>query len=228
MELFLLSFKKAIDLILSGDTATYQAIFLSIKVGFTATAIATIIGLPISLILSTKQFRGRNLLITIFNALMGLPSVVVGLIGYGLLSHNGILGMLNILFTPTAIIIGDVLLGIPTMVAIAESVLSDYHKKIDETVKTLGVPPFHSQIVLLKESIYGIMGAISACFGRIFEEVGAAMMIGGNILGLTRTMTTAIALETTKGEFARGVALGIILLSISVSVNIALQWFKKR
>jgi len=228
VELFLSSFKNAINLILSGDTATYQAIFLSIKVGFTATAIATIIGLPISLILSTKQFRGRNFLITIFNALMGLPSVVVGLIGYGLLSHNGILGMLNILFTPTAIIIGDVLLGIPTVIAIAESVLSDYHKKIDETIKTLGVPPLESQIVLLKESVYGIMGAISACFGRIFEEVGAAMMIGGNILGLTRTMTTAIALETTKGEFARGVALGIILLSISVSVNIALQWFKKR
>ncbi len=226
--MFLSSFKNAIDLILSGDAATYQAIFLSIKVGFTATAIATIIGLPISLILSTKQFRGRNFLITIFNALMGLPSVVVGLLGYGLLSHNGILGMLNILFTPTAIIIGDVLLGIPTVVAIAESVLSDYHKKIDETIKTLGVSPFKGQIVLLKESIYGIMGAISAGFGRIFEEVGAAMMIGGNILGLTRTMTTAIALETTKGEFARGVALGIILLSISVSVNIALQWFKKR
>jgi len=228
VELFLSSFKNAIELIISGDPATYQAIALSIKVGFVATTIAAIIGLPIALMLSTKRFRGRALLVTIFNASMGLPSVVVGLVGYGLLSHKGILGMFNLLFTPYAIIMGDVMLGIPTVVAIAESSLSDYYKKVEETIKTLSLSRLDGNILLIKESIYGIMGAVSACFGRIFEEVGAAMMLGGNIMGITRTMTTAIALETTKGEFARGVALGMILLSISISVNIALQWFKKR
>ncbi len=228
MDPFLSSFKTAIDLILSGDSTTYQAIFLSMKVGFFATTIAAITGLPIAIILVTKRFRGRSFLITIFNAFMGLPSVVVGLVGYGLLSHRGILGMLDLLFTPYAIIIGDVMLGIPTMVAMTESALSDYHDKVDETIKTLSISTIDGNILLVKESIYGIMGAVSACFGRIFEEVGAAMMLGGNIMGITRTMTTAIELETTKGEFARGVAIGIILLSISISVNVTLQWFKKR
>jgi tungstate transport system permease protein len=187
-----------------------------------------LIGIPVGLWLGINRFRGRRLIITLLNTLMALPTVVVGLVLFGLFSRQGPLGSLGLLFTPWAMIAGQTVLAAPIVANYVLAAVSGSDRRIMDTALTLGATPYQAGIQLLKEIRYGVMAAVIAGFGRVIAEVGVAMMLGGNIRGLTRTMTTAIALETSKGEFAFGLSLGIVLLGVALFVNLFLNFLQQR
>ncbi len=228
MDYILNGLKHAIVLIFSFDREVFEIVGLSLYCSSIATLLSSVCGVPSGYIIGTKSFRGKGALVTLFNTLMALPTVVVGLFCYSFLSHRGPLGFIHLLFTPWAIIIGEVILAYPIVTSISISVTQGIDPKIRETSLTLGASPFQSVRSVLFEGRIGYLAAVVAGFGRVVAEVGAAMMLGGNIKGLTRTIPTAIALETSKGEFAFGLALGIILLSLSFAVNIFLYRLRGR
>ena len=172
------------------------------------------------------QFPGRRLLLSTFNTLLALPAVVVGLTVYMLLSRSGPLGDLRLLFTQQAMIIGQIILCLPILVAMGHSAIQAADRRAWETALTLGAPPWRAMLTLMHEVRFGLMSAVIAAFGRVIAEVGSSMMVGGNILNYTRNIPTAIALETSKGEFAQGIALGIVLLAMALGLNFALAFFQ--
>jgi tungstate transport system permease protein len=220
--------KQAGILIVSLDPEIYEIVGLSLYCSLTATLIASVFGLPAGFFISHFQFRGKKSLITLFNTLMALPTVVVGLFCYSFLSRQGPLGFIGLLFTPWAIIIGEVILAFPIVTALSITAAEAINPKIRETSLTLGASPTQSLQAVFFEGKIGFAAAVIAGFGRVVAEVGAAMILGGNIKGFTRTIPTAIALETSKGEFAFGLALGIILLSMALSVNIIFHYLRGR
>lgn len=201
-------------------------ILTSLKVACAATLICALIGIPCGFAIALRTFKGKQLLITILNTLFALPTVVVGLFVYTLICRNSPLGTLNVLFTVPAIIIGQVILALPIMTALTHSAVSSIERSARETAITLGAESWAVTATLIKEARFGIMAAVAATFGRLIGEVGISMMIGGNIEGYTRTMTTAIALETSKGDFTRALQLGVVLLVIALGLNIALRYFQ--
>ena len=190
--------------------------------------IAALLGVPTGLWLGLNRFRGRKLAITLLNTLMALPTVVVGLLLFGLLSRQGPLGPLGLLFTPLAMIAGQTVLAAPIVANLVLAAVTGADQRIINTALTLGASRLQAAIQLLREIRFGVMAAVIAGFGRVIAEVGVAMMLGGNIRNSTRTMTTAIALETSKGEFAFGLALGMILLSVALIVNLFLNALQQR
>jgi len=182
---------------------------------------------PLGFIIATRQFPGKRTVATILNTLMALPTVVVGLTVYAFISRRGPLGMFGLLYTQTAMVIGQIILATPIIAALTMSAIQGVDVKVRKTALTLGATATQAAWTVLSEAKFGLMAAIIAGFGRIIAEVGSAMMIGGNIKGSTRTITTAIALETSKGEFGLGIALGIILLIIAFGINILLHHFQK-
>jgi tungstate transport system permease protein len=218
----------AFDLVFSFDRDVWLTIWTSLYTSSCAIAFAALIGIPIGLWLGINRFRGRRLTITFLNTLMALPTVVVGLVLFGLFSRQGPLGSLGLLFTPWAMIAGQTLLATPIVANYVLAAVSGSDQRIMDTVLTLGATRFQAIIQLLKEIRFGVMAAVIAGFGRVIGEVGVAMMLGGNIRGSTRTMTTAIALETSKGEFAFGLSLGIVLLSVALLVNLFLNLLQQR
>lgn len=213
---------RAFIMIFSFDPEVYEVVGLSLFCSITATAISAIFALPAGFFIGSFEFKGRNILITLFNTLMALPTVVVGLFCYSFISRRGPLGFLGLLFTPWAIIMGEVILSFPIITALSISNTQGINPKIKETALTLGASPSRSLIAVFYEGRIGYLVAIIAGFSRVIAEVGSAMIIGGNIKGFTRTIPTAIALESSKGEFAFGMALGIILLTMALTVNIFL------
>ena len=173
--------------------------------------------------LGASRFVGRRLVVTILNTLMALPTVVVGLLMFGLFSRQGPFGSWGLLFTPLIVIFGQAVLATPIVANYPRSAVTGADARIIPTALTLGASPLQSQLRLLREIRFGIMAAVIAAFGRVISEVGVAMMLGGNIRFYTRTMTTAIALETSKGDFAFGLALGLLLLGVALLVNMALN-----
>lgn len=228
MDSFTDIFQQAFALVVSGDTALWTIIWVSVKVSLTALLIATPLALIIAFILAFTRFIGRRLIISSFNVLLAFPSVVVGLIVYLLLARHGLLGDLQLLFTQSAMVIGQVFLCIPILVAMGHAALQAADRRAWETAITLGAPPWRAMLTLMYEVRFALIATVIAGFSRIISEVGSAMMVGGNILGYTRNITTAIALETSKGEFAQGVALGIILLAIALLLNLCLVFFQGR
>ncbi|MCK5826864.1 MAG: ABC transporter permease [Desulfuromusa sp.] len=218
----------AITLIFNLDVEVRTAVWTSLYTSSTAILFASLIGIPIGLWLGLSRFRGRRILVTLLNTLMALPTVVVGLLLFGLLSRQGPLGSWGLLFTPVAMILGQLVLATPIVANLVLAAVTGADKRILSTLLTLGASPFQTTLQLLKEIRFGIMAAIIAGFGRVIAEVGIAMMLGGNIRGVTRTMTTAIALETSKGEFAFGLSLGIILLAVALIVNLGLNFVQQR
>jgi tungstate transport system permease protein len=190
--------------------------------------IASCLGIPMGVLVGLKQFRGRRLIITLLNTLMALPTVVVGLILYGLFSRQGPFGSLGLLFTPTAIIIGLSILTAPLIANYSLTVVVGADQRILTTATTLGASPLQAKLLLIREIRFGVVAAVVVGFGRAISEVGVAMMLGGNIRGSTRTMTTAIALETSKGEFVFGLSLGIVLLCVALIVNLFLNMLQQR
>ncbi len=213
-------FQEAIRLLVTGESGVYTIVGISVFVAFIATLLASIIGLPMGYWLATYRFPGRRIITTVLNTLLAMPTVVIGLIVYALISRRGPMGFLELLYTPNAMIIGETILAIPIVAAFTLSAFRAVDSRITETALTLGATNTQTAWALISEARFGIMAAIVAAFGRVIAEVGAAMMLGGNISGSTRTMTTAIALESSKGEFGLAIALGIILLLTAFGANL--------
>ncbi len=209
----------AIGLVASGDGELYAIIALSLRVTLTAVAIGCAVGLPLGAFLAVVRFPGNTALTAVLNAFMGLPPVVVGLIVYLMLSRSGPLGVLGLLYTPTAMIIAQAVLVTPLIAALARQSLADLHNEYDELFRSLNLTPRGKIAALIWDGRYSLTTAALAGFGRAIAEVGAVIIVGGNIEHVTRVMTTAIALETSKGDLALALALGIILISISLAVN---------
>lgn len=212
---------SAFDLIVHLDRDLLEIIGLSLKVSLSAVVIAAVIGLPLGAILAVARFPGRRSLILIINTLMGLPPVVVGLLVYLMVSNSGPLGVLQLLYTPTAMIIAQTILVAPIIAALARQTVKDMNKIYDEQLRAFGLSMVQRVQTLLFEGRRSLLTALVAGFGRAIAEVGAVIIVGGNINHVTRTMTTAIALETSRGELALALALGIILLVLALVINAA-------
>ena len=222
MSQLLDSTREAFTLLITGDPALWTIISISFSVSLRAVLISAPPAFVLAFVLANARFRGRRALISTFNTLLALPAVVVGLTVYMLLSRSGPLGDLKLLFTQTGMVIGQIILCFPLLVAISHSALQAADRRAWETAVTLGARPWQAMLTVMYEVRYGLIAALIAAFGRVIAEVGASMMIGGNILNYTRNITTAIALETSKGAFAQGIALGIILLLAALLLNISL------
>jgi len=218
----------AIELIFSFDREVRTAVWTSLYTSSIAIVIAGLLGVPVGLWLGLRRFKGRQLLIALLNTLMALPTVVIGLLLFGLFSRQGPLGPLGLLFTPWAMIAGQVVLATPIVANLVLAAVTGADSRIINTALTLGASHFQAALQLLREIRFGVMAAVIAGFGRVIAEVGVAMMLGGNIRNSTRTMTTAIALETSKGEFAFGLALGIVLMMVALLVNLGLNLLQQR
>jgi tungstate transport system permease protein len=228
MDSFRYSFVSAFHLIFSLDPELLDIILLSLEVSFVGLVIACIVGLPVGAIVALKKFRGRGFVISILNTLMGLPPVVVGLFLYLALSRSGPLGVMGLLYTPSAMIIAQTIIALPIVAALCHSAVVDVRPIIGQAAATLGATSFQTTVTVMKEARYGIISAVVAGFGRAMAEVGAVLIVGGNIANYTRIMTTAIALETDKGNFELALALGIILLGISLVINVVFHLFQRR
>lgn len=223
-------FLRAIELILSGDPYVMSVTAVSLKISGTAVALSTLASIPVALAISTSSFRGKQPLLTLINTAMGLPPVVVGLVVFLMLVPAGPLGILQLIFTPTAMIIAQFILVFPIITGISIGAISAVGKAVRETAFTLGGTGKDVAIALLKEARFGIVIAVLAGFGRAIAEVGAILIAGGNIAfwdsatnsytSYTRTLTTAITLETSKGDVSTSIALGVIVLTIAFAVNL--------
>ncbi|RJP73740.1 MAG: ABC transporter permease subunit [Candidatus Abyssobacteria bacterium SURF_17] len=220
--------KQSLWLIIHFDHELATIVWTSLRVSLTSTALASIVGVPLGFIIAVGRFKGKHHVEVALNTSMALPTVVVGLTVYSFISRRGPLGAYGLLFTPTAMVIGQFILATPIIVALSVSATKAIDARVGETARTLGANAVQTAAAILNEARYAILVAIVAGFGRVIAEVGSAMILGGNIAGYTRTMTTAIALETGKGEFSLAIALGIILLLIALSVNAVVQSFRLR
>ena len=220
MEYLFSAFINALKMIFSLDREMMGVTLVSLKVSVASTILATAAALPFGFLVATREFPGRRLLIILLNTLMSFPTVVVGLLVYSFISRRGPLGELGILYTPWAMIIGQFILVFPIIAALTLSAVRSMDRNVEKTALTLGANEWQTAMIILSEGRYAILAAIIAGFGRVFAEVGVSMMLGGNIRGYTRNITTTIALETGKGEFELGLALGLILLTVAFIINI--------
>ena len=214
---------SALALVLGGDPALYAIVWLSLVVSLSATALAALIGLPLGALLALARFPGRTIMVVIMNAFMGLPPVVVGLAVFLLLSRSGPLGFLGLLFTPEAMIIAQALLVLPIMAALTRQTVEDFWAEYRDELTAMRIPPLRRIATLLWDARFSLTTTLLAGFGRAAAEVGTVMIVGGNINGFTRTMTTAIALETSKGDLPLAMGLGLVLIVLIIAVN-ALAW----
>jgi tungstate transport system permease protein len=228
MDSILEGFRKAFFLILHLDPELLSIILLSLKVSGTALIVATVLGLPLGAVTGLRKFPWRGILINILNTFMGLPPVVVGLFVYLLLSRRGPFGFMALLYTPAAMIIAQSILAFPIVAALSHSSIIKIDPLIKQASMTLGATRFQITTTVIKEARYGIMAGIIAALGRVMAEVGAILIVGGNIAGYTRVMTTTIALETDKGNFELALALGFILLVISFIINMFLYIVQRK
>ncbi len=218
---------SALDLVLSADPALMQIVALSLAVSLSAALCAAVIGLPFGALIALTRFPGREATIVVLNALMGLPPVVVGLAVYLLLSRSGPLGEFGLLFTPPAMVIAQTILVTPIIAALARQTIEDLWVEYRDELAAMNVGPLRRIATLIVDARFSLITALLAGFGRAAAEVGAIIIVGGNIEGFTRTMTTAIALETSKGDLPLAVGLGMVLIAIVVIVN-ALAWGARR
>ncbi len=209
----------AIDLVTTLDPKLVEIVLLSLRVSIAAVLFGCAIGLPLGAAIAVNEFRGKHALIVILNGLLGLPSVVVGLVVYLMLSRAGPLGSWGILFTPTAMVIAQTILITPTLAALAQQLVTDAWSEYREQLRSLGETKLGAAPTLLWDLRFSLVTIVLAGFGRAASEVGAVMIVGGNIDGVTRVMTTAIALETSKGDLPLALALGFILLSVVLALN---------
>ncbi len=220
MDAFVEAFAAALALIAAADPALIRIIALSLQVSLSAVAIAVLIGMPLGGLIAIRDFPGRHAVIVTFNALMGLPPVVVGLAVYLLLSRSGPFAVFGLLYTPTAMIIAQLILVLPIIVSLTRQTLHSLWREYSETLNSMGASPAQSLQAILWDARYSLITAGLAGMGRAIAEVGAVMIVGGNIDNVTRVMTTAIALEASKGDLALALGLGLILLLISLLLNL--------
>ncbi len=228
MDFLLHSLGAALEMIWSLDADLYFIVYISLYVSFLSTLIASMLGVPLGFLIAVNHFSAKRILITILNTLLALPTVVIGLFVYAFLSRRGVLGSLGLLYTPEAIVVGQIILILPWVAVFTMAAVSRIDDRYRSTALTLGATRLQAALVIAREARFGIIAAIIAAFGRVIAEIGIAMMLGGNIKGFTRTMTTAMALEHNKGEFVLAVALGVVLLSVSLLINIVFQLIQGR
>ncbi len=220
-------FKQALYLLISGNEEAYSAIFTSIRVSSFSIASALMLGLPLGFLLGYYDFRGKKQIRAVVDTLLALPTVVVGLIIYGFISSRGPLGQTNILFTQSGIVLAQTVLIIPIVISLSATAIESLDKRLRDTLITMGASGKQILLSTMYEAKFAIITAAVTAYGRAISEVGVSMMIGGNIKWHTRTITTAIALESGKGNFAMGIALGIVLLLIVFTINGSLIFFKR-
>ena len=226
MNYFTDALLSAVHLILQFDPEIYRIVGTSLKISLQATAYAAIMAIPLGIVVSITEFAGKRPLQHLLNTLMAMPTVMIGLIFYGLLSRRGPLGEFGLLYTDSAIILGQTCLILPLIMNMTIVAVQSADPRMLTTLKIMGANTRQQVLPILTELRFAFLAAIITAFGRAIGEVGAAMMLGGNIQGSTRTMTTAIALETSKGNFELGLSLGILLLGIAFSINLVLQCLK--
>lgn len=227
MDFFYLSFVAALKLIIQFDPDLLLIVWTSIRISLSAALLAALVGVPLGGMIAIYRFRGKRILELFLNSLMALPTVTIGLIFYGLLTRNGPLGEYSLLYTTTAIVIGEFVLILPIIVNLSISAVLSADRRLLCTLQMLGARRWQQMISVLREMRRSVMAGIVTGFGRAIGEVGVAMILGGNIQGFTRTMTTAIALETNKGEFEFALALGVLLLMVAFTVNLILFFLKE-
>lgn len=215
--------QDAFFLLISGDAALWQIVWVSVKTTFIALLFATPIAVVVGYTIATYAFPGRRIVVWLSQAALSMPTVLIGLLLYMLLSRQGPLGSLGWLFSQAGMITAQALIALPVLVAFTLASVQAADPRLSETAITLGASPFRVMLTILHEARFGVMAAVITGFGRVIAEVGGALMIGGNIEGETRTITTAIALETSKGEFAQGIALGLVLMTIALVLNALLM-----
>lgn len=227
MNLYSDGFNEALNLLLSGDESVYSAIAVTITVSSWSLCVSLLIGLPLGFFLGYYNFPGKVGIRTLVDTLLALPTVVIGLIAYTMLSQVGPFGEFSLLFSQKAIIIGQVVLALPIVIALTAAQIEAVDKRLYISLKGFGAKQYQILIATLVEARFGLMTAAMTAYGRVITEIGISMMVGGNIKYHTRTVTTAIALETGKGEFVTGIALGLVLFSVALFVNLALSMLKK-
>jgi len=228
MEYLLQGFLQGFKLLFSGNPEAYSAIWATVYASSLSMACSLAIGVPLGFLLGYNDFPGKKVVRTIVDTLLSFPTVVIGLVVYAFLTRNGPLGGSGLLFTIPGMAIGQTLLGLPIIIAMTANAVESLDRRLPQTLITLGATPTQMMWATVLEARYSIMLAAMAAYGRIVSEVGISMMVGGNIKWHTRTITTAIALETGKGEFAVGIALGMVLLTVALLVNIGAAGLKKR
>ncbi len=216
-------FRRALALLLSGDAEVFGIALLTLKIAVVATVVACGVGLPLGYLLATRRFWGRRAALTAVNTALAFPTVVVGLLLYGLLSRRGPLGGLGWIYTWQAIVVGDVLLALPIAAALSAAAVQGVDPRVRRTAQTLGAGRWLTAWTVAREARFALAAVITAAFGQVVAEIGAAMMLGGNIRGSTRTLTTAVALYTSQGDFGLALALGLVLIALALAVNVTLQ-----
>ncbi len=220
MEFYSDAFSTALKLLSPLEGSVADALFRSLRVASIATLIASLLGVPLGGLIALAKFRGKRLLISVFSTLMAVPTVVVGLLLYGLYTRRGLLGDFGLLYSEPAIITAEILLSFPVITRLSIAAVSAVDLRIRLTALTLGAKPWQALGINLREAITGLSIAVITGYGRAISEVGAAMIVGGNIKDRTRTLTTAIALESSRGEFALALALGLLLLAVFLILNV--------
>ncbi len=228
MDFILSGLWQAFGLLFSGDPVTYSAVWTTLQVSAMAIVACFIIGAPLGFLLGYKDFWGRRAVKTLVDTTLSFPTVVIGLVVFAFISHRGPLGNFSLLFTITGMGIGLTILGLPIVIAMTATAVENLDKRLKPTLLTLGANQWQVLLATLHEARFHMALAGAAAFGRIVSEVGIAMMVGGNIKWHTRTITTAIALETNKGQFAMGIALGLVLMIIALIVNLFLVKLRRR
>ncbi len=214
---------RVLALLLGGDVTLYRIVGRSLFITGSAVLLAGAVALPVGYLLAHARFPGRNAAVTVIHTLTAVPTVVVGLLLFGLLSRSGPLGGLEWLYTPYALIAGQAVLAFPIVATLTRTAIASLDERVLVTARSLGAGPVRAGFTLMSEARLAVAAAVITGFGRVVGEVGCAMMVGGNIEGYTRTMSTAIALESGRGEFAFGVGLGLVLVSVALVVNLILQ-----
>lgn len=228
MDLLLGGLRKAVGLLLTGDSQVFRILWLSARVSAAAVSAAVLLGLPVAAILAQARFRGRQMLISLIYAGMGLPPVVAGLLVMLLLWRSGPLGEWELLFTPGSMVIAQTLIALPIVIGLTVSALRGLDPRFELQMRSLGASRWQLFLLLLREARAGILAAVLTAFGRVLAEVGAVMMVGGNIKGQTRVMTTAIVLESRMGNFDTALALGMILMLLSFVVSLLINRLQHR
>ena len=228
MLFFIDSFLSAIFLVFTLDPEVITIVVVSLKVSGASTLVAAVMGVPLGFFIAFGSFAGKRMVITCLNTLLALPTVVIGLFVYSIVSRRGMLGTLDLLYTQKAMIIGQVLLILPLVTTLTIAAISRIDERYRKTAMTLGANQWQTGWIVFREARFGVVAAVIAAFGRVISEVGISMMLGGNAMGFTRTMTTAMALEYDKGEFVLAIALGLILLGLSFGMNLLFNFFQGR
>lgn len=228
MEFFADGLRRGVELILGGDAEVFDITLLSIRVALISTVLACGIGVPVGFVVGTTRFWGRRGAITVLNTMLAFPTVVVGVLIWGLLARRGPFGGAELLYTWWAIVMAEVVLAAPIAAALTAAAVQGIDPRVRRTALTLGASPLRAHLSVALAARFALFAAVVVAFGRVLAEVGAAMIVGGNIRHYSRTLTTAVALATSQGDFALAMALGLVLLALALTVNVLLQLFQGR